>query len=108
MIFTGPLISSKAWTASASSKGPAAATELTADDRELFERLRTWRSETARAAGVPAYVVFPDTTLAAIAQHRPASTEDLFTISGVGAKKLESYGEAVLAVVTGGPGDDDA
>ncbi|WP_366521500.1 HRDC domain-containing protein, partial [Micropruina sp.] len=49
--------------------------------------------------------VFPDTTLAAIAQHRPASTEDLFTISGVGAKKLESYGDAVLAVVDGGTAD---
>ena len=49
--------------------------------------------------------LYAATTLAAIAQHRPASTEDLFTISGVGAKKLESYGDAVLAVVDGGTAD---
>ncbi len=83
-------------------KGPAAAGELAAEDRALFERLRAWRAETAREASVPAYVVFPDATLAAIAQHRPATTEALFAISGVGAKKLESYGDAVLAVVRGG------
>ena len=90
----------------ASAKGPAAATELTVEDRELFERLRAWRAETARAAAVPAYVVFPDSTLAAIAEHRPATLNELSAISGVGAKKLESYGDAVLAVVAGGPEDD--
>ena len=80
-------------------KGSAAAGELTEADRELFERLRAWRAETAKAASVPAYVVFPDTTLAAIAQHRPATLDALFAISGVGAKKLETYGDAVLEVV---------
>ena len=84
-------------TASAA-KGSAAAGELSAEDRELFEQLRAWRAETARAASVPAYVVFPDTPLAAIAQHRPATLDELFAISGVGAKKLETYGEAVLDV----------
>ena len=93
-------------TASGGGKGPAAATELTEDDRGLFERLRTWRAETARTAAVPAYVVFPDSTLAAIAQHRPTSSDELFAISGVGAKKLESYGDAVLAVVAGGTADE--
>ena len=85
----------------ASGKGSAAAGELSAEDRELFERLRAWRAETAKAASVPAYVVFPDTTLAAIAQHRPATPDELFAISGVGAKKLETYGDAVLALVDG-------
>ncbi len=80
---------------------PAAAGELSAEDRELFEQLRAWRAETARAASVPAYVVFPDTTLAAIAQQRPSDLDQLFAISGVGQKKLESYGEEVLAVVGG-------
>ena len=80
-------------------KGSAAAGELTEADRELFERLRAWRAEIAKAASVPAYVVFPDTTLAAIAQHRPATLDALFAISGVGAKKLETYGDAVLEVV---------
>ena len=75
---------------------------LVAGDRELFEQLRAWRAETARAASVPAYVVFPDATLAAIAQRRPDSLDGLFAISGVGAKKLESYGEAVLQVISAG------
>ena len=87
-------------TASAA-KGSAAAGDLSAEDRELFEQLRAWRAETAKAASVPAYVVFPDTTLAAIARHRPATLDELFAISGVGAKKLETYGDAVLAVVGG-------
>jgi ATP-dependent DNA helicase RecQ len=82
-----------------SAKGSAAAGDLTAEDRELFERLRAWRAETARAASVPAYVVFPDTTLAAIARHRPSTPDELFAISGVGDRKLETYGDAVLDVV---------
>ena len=77
----------------------AAASSLAGDERELFERLRAWRAETARAGSVPAYVVFPDTTLVAIAQRRPASLDALAGISGIGAKKLELYGEAVLAAV---------
>jgi ATP-dependent DNA helicase RecQ len=77
----------------------AAAGTLDGADRGLFEQLRTWRAETAKGAGVPAYVVFPDATLAAIAAARPATLDQLFAISGVGAKKLESYGDAVLAVV---------
>ncbi|MBK8463192.1 MAG: DNA helicase RecQ [Nigerium sp.] len=89
-------------------KGSAAAGDLSTDDRALFERLRAWRSETARDASVPAYVVFPDATLAAIARQRPATLDALFTISGVGAKKLESYGDAVLTVVRGGEARADA
>jgi ATP-dependent DNA helicase RecQ len=77
----------------------AAATTLGDDDRDLFERLRTWRAEVAKAASVPAYVVFADSVLVSIASARPASLDDLFAISGVGAKKLESYGDDVLLVV---------
>jgi ATP-dependent DNA helicase RecQ len=76
-----------------------AATSLGELDRDLFERLRTWRAETAKAASVPAYVVFPDTTLVSIAAARPANLDELFAINGVGEKKLESYGQGVLAVV---------
>ena len=76
-----------------------AATALGDEDRDLFERLRTWRAETAKAASVPAYVVFADSVLVAIASARPASLDQLFAISGVGAKKLESYGDGVLVVV---------
>jgi len=78
-----------------------AASGLGDEDRDLFERLRAWRAETAKAASVPAYVVFPDATLVSIATARPAATDELFAISGVGAKKLEAYGDEVLRVVAG-------
>ncbi len=77
----------------------AAAADLAQAEREIFERLRAWRAETARAASVPAYVVFPDATLVGLAQRRPASLEALSAVSGVGAKKLEQYGDAVLRIV---------
>ncbi len=77
----------------------AAAATLNGNDRELFEQLRAWRAETAKAAAVPAYVVFPDSTLTAIAQSRPHSLEQLMAVNGVGVKKLEQYGDAVLSVV---------
>jgi DNA helicase-2/ATP-dependent DNA helicase PcrA len=66
---------------------------------ELFERLRAWRSTTAQAASVPAYVVFTDATLQAIAEARPTSIRELSGLPGVGARKLEMYGEDVLATV---------
>jgi DNA helicase-2/ATP-dependent DNA helicase PcrA len=68
---------------------------------ELFERLRTWRSAAAQAASVPAYVVFTDATLQAIAETRPASLRELAGLPGVGARKLELYGDAVLTTVSG-------
>jgi len=79
-----------------------AASGLGDEDRDLFERLRVWRAETAKAASVPAYVVFPDATLVSIATAHPITTDELFAISGVGAKKLEAYGDEVLLVVGGG------
>jgi DNA helicase-2/ATP-dependent DNA helicase PcrA len=68
---------------------------------ELFERLRTWRSQAAQSASVPAYVVFTDATLQAIAETRPANLRELSGLPGIGARKLELYGEDVLAAVTG-------
>ncbi|MDX6325113.1 MAG: ATP-dependent helicase UvrD/PcrA [Nocardioidaceae bacterium] len=68
-------------------------------DEELFERLRAWRSETAKAESVPAYVVFTDLTLQAIAEVRPRSVEALLTISGIGHSKQEKYGDAVVALL---------
>ena len=79
----------------------SAADSLAASDQPLFEALRTWRAEQARAQGVPAYIVFGDATLKALAEHRPASLADLDGISGIGAKKREAYGDAVLAVIAG-------
>lgn len=69
-------------------------------DEATFERLRAWRSETAQQQRVPAYVVFTDATLMAIAEQRPVSTEDLASIRGVGARKLELYADEVLAILT--------
>jgi ATP-dependent DNA helicase RecQ len=68
-------------------------------DPALFERLRAWRLETAREMEKPAYVVFPNRTLEAIAAAKPATLEELDAIKGVGPHKLETYGEAVLAIV---------
>jgi DNA helicase II / ATP-dependent DNA helicase PcrA len=68
---------------------------------QLFERLRAWRSQAAQSASVPAYVVFTDATLQAIAETRPASLRELSALPGIGARKLELYGEGVLATVTG-------
>ncbi len=66
---------------------------------QTMDRLRRWRSETARAAGVPAYVVFHDSTLAAIAIAQPTNLSDLLRVSGVGDSKLRKYGEEVLEVL---------
>jgi ATP-dependent DNA helicase RecQ len=76
-----------------------AGVELPDAARGLFERLREWRAGVAREQGVPAYIVFGDATLRGIAVTKPGSLEQLGTISGVGEKKLEAYGEGVLEVV---------
>jgi ATP-dependent DNA helicase RecQ len=70
----------------------------TALSSALLEALRNWRLATARAHGVPAYVVFHDATLEAIAAARPHTLEELREISGIGAAKLARYGEALLAL----------
>ncbi|WEK13336.1 MAG: DNA helicase RecQ [Candidatus Microbacterium phytovorans] len=72
---------------------------VAAGDRDLFEALRTWRAEQAREQGVPAYIVFGDATLRALADKRPRTSDDLSGITGIGAKKREAYGDAVLAVI---------
>ncbi len=77
----------------------AASESLDAADRGLFDALRAWRAETARTQGVPAYIVFGDATLRALAERRPTSVRDLDGISGIGQKKREAYGDAVLAVI---------
>lgn len=65
----------------------------------LLQALREWRRATALEHGVPAYVVFHDSTLEAIAAARPQSTHELRGISGIGEKKLERYGHALLQVI---------
>ena len=77
----------------------AGADELSAADEVLLERLRAWRSEQARSQSVPAYVIFHDATLSAIAVARPRDIGDLSSIHGIGAKKLERYGPALIALL---------
>jgi DNA helicase-2/ATP-dependent DNA helicase PcrA len=68
---------------------------------DLFERLRTWRSRTAQSASVPAYVVFTDATLQAIAETRPSTLRELAALPGIGARKLDLYGSDVLGAIGG-------
>ena len=77
----------------------AAAAELGPDAQVRFINLKAWRAEVAREHNLPAYVIFHDATLAAIAERNPSSLADLEGISGMGAKKLEAYGAEVLRVV---------
>jgi ATP-dependent DNA helicase RecQ len=79
-----------------------AAIALAGTDEALFERLRAWRARVAKEHGVPPYVVFHDTTLRAIAAARPGSLEALRMISGVGERKLEHYGAAIVRLVVSG------
>ncbi|GAB3650292.1 ATP-dependent DNA helicase UvrD2 [Glycomyces tarimensis] len=71
-------------------------------DEELFERLREWRIAVAKDGGKPAFTVFTDVTLIAIAERCPASDTELASLHGIGKSKLDKYGPAVLCLVNGG------
>ncbi|PWU50088.1 ATP-dependent DNA helicase, partial [Micromonospora globispora] len=75
-------------------------------DEELYERLRDWRQRVAGAQKIPAYVVFTDATLTALAERKPGRTEELVAIAGIGPRKLGLYGDTVLALVGGAAVDD--
>ncbi len=83
----------------ASGARPAAAADLDPADRPLFEALRTLRARLAREQNVPAYVIFHDATLREIARQRPEDLHALGRIGGIGAGKLERYGELVIDAV---------
>ena len=70
------------------------------DDEVLFQKLRAWRRREAQAQGVPPYVVFHDSTLAAVAAARPNDIAELAGLPGIGAAKLDRYGAALVAVVS--------
>ena len=84
-----------------SGRSPIARAPIELDDaaQRRYAALRDWRAEVAKSHNLPAYVIFHDATLAAIAQRAPESLDDLQGISGIGARKLEAYGEEVLRVV---------
>ncbi|MBH9551686.1 DNA helicase RecQ [Inhella gelatinilytica] len=72
---------------------------LDAAAQARLEALRAWRSEVAREHDLPAYLIFPNTTLAELAARAPGSLDDVGRVSGVGAKKLEAYGREILRVL---------
>ncbi|KMY85653.1 ATP-dependent DNA helicase RecQ [Candidatus Paraburkholderia calva] len=71
-------------------------------EKMRWDRLRTWRAETAKSDGVPAYVIFHDATLAEIARSDPDTIDDLRQIPGIGARKLERFGDELLDVIGAG------
>ncbi|WEH35320.1 DNA helicase RecQ [Streptomyces sp. AM 4-1-1] len=90
-------------------RSAAVVADLPPEAVPVFEALRTWRGAQAKEQGVPAYVIFHDATLREIVALRPASVAELGGISGIGEKKLATYGEGVLAVLAsfdGAPGGD--
>ena len=72
---------------------------LDADGQKRFVALKAWRAEIAREHNLPAFVIFNDATLSAVASTAPTSLDDLIGISGIGEKKLQAYGEEVLRVI---------
>ena len=88
---------------SRNARTPAPELELAPADLPLFEALRQLRAELAREQGVPAYVIFHDSTLREIAATRPASEAELAGVGGIGAGKLARYGEMVLETVMDTP-----
>ena len=81
--------------------GSAASQLVRSEERETWEALRTLRRKLAEEHGVPPYVIFPDATLLEMLRSQPATLGDMARISGVGARKLERYGQAFLDVLQG-------
>jgi ATP-dependent DNA helicase RecQ len=80
-------------------RGSPVAPEPSGEEAGLFEALRAWRAQEAKAQSVPPYVIFHDSVLHEIAALRPASLGELGAVKGVGSSKLARYGKAVLEVV---------
>lgn len=85
-----------------------AVVDLAPELAPAFEALRSWRAAQAKEQGVPAYVIFHDATLREIAMVHPTTVAELAVIGGVGEKKLATYGEGVLAVMTSLAGEPAA
>lgn len=87
--------------AARNARSPAAKEKAALDgsDLELFEALRAERADIARGMNVPPYVVFPDTTLIALAKMRPDDADDLLDVPGIGQSKKERFGEQFLEVI---------
>ena len=73
--------------------------DLSSASADLLQRLKAWRLAEARTQAVPAYVILHDSTLADIARRGPRDLGALSAVAGIGARKLERYGAALLAIV---------
>jgi ATP-dependent DNA helicase RecQ len=89
----------KAQRSAKSAGSTAARTDMSERDHGLFQKLRALRASIAKDMNVPPYVIFPDTTLMALAKERPTRSDDLLGIPGIGQTKLERYGDAFLKVI---------
>ncbi len=99
---SGTLRKGKKSTAEKNAKTTLPKATIALDDaaQARFAALKAWRAEVAKEHNLPAYVIFHDATLAAIAERHPQTLDDLNGISGIGARKLEAYGEAVLRITS--------
>ncbi len=86
-------------TIKAAKRRPAVKSMVSEEDAPLLSALKAKRRALAEQAAVPAYIIFPDRTLIEMAEARPTSLDDMARINGIGAKKLERYGDAFLSVV---------
>jgi ATP-dependent DNA helicase RecQ len=91
-------------TGAGAAAGRPAAAELTPQAAAVFERLRAWRTSVAKELGMPPYVIFHDATLRLIAASPPSTLSELAGVNGVGATKLDKYGQAILDVLADGGG----
>jgi ATP-dependent DNA helicase RecQ len=89
----------KAQRTTKSGNSAAARIDLSDRDHELFQKLRALRASIAKDMNVPPYVIFPDTTLMALARERPTKGDDLLGIPGIGATKRERYGDIFLEAI---------
>jgi ATP-dependent DNA helicase RecQ len=86
------------WDRNGNGSGSAGGNDEAEVDDGLVMALKAWRLEQARLQGVPPYVVFHDRTLMELAARRPLDRDELATIGGIGAAKLERYGDGLLAL----------
>ncbi|MEM7718238.1 MAG: RecQ family ATP-dependent DNA helicase, partial [Pseudomonadota bacterium] len=88
-------------TIAAARRRPAVKTLVSEEDAPLLSALKAKRRALAEAQRAPAYVIFPDRTLIEMAETRPITMDEMSRINGIGAKKLERYGQTFLAIITG-------
>jgi ATP-dependent DNA helicase RecQ len=96
---TAPAKASRSNSRAARAERDESGQPLSLVERDCLDALKAWRAEVARSHNLPAFVIFHDSTLRALAQRRPQSVDDLEGIAGLGQKKREAYGAEVVRVV---------